>query len=54
MDRRALFFLAAGFLAALLIPATPSDLRWVPEVVAVAYLVLAGASYLDWRTANSA
>ena len=52
MDRRALFFLAAGAIAALLTLATPSDLRWVPEAVAVSYLVLAVASYLDWRTAN--
>jgi hypothetical protein len=52
MDPRALFFLAAATLAAVLIPATPSDLRWVPELVAVTYLVLAVASYFDWRTAN--
>jgi len=52
MDPRALFFLAAATLVGVLIPATPSDLRWVPELLAATYLVLAVASYLDWRTAN--
>jgi hypothetical protein len=54
MDRRALFFLAAGLVSGLLVPATASDLRWVPELVAATYLVLAVASYLDWRTDNRA
>jgi hypothetical protein len=52
MDRRALFFLGAGSVAALLAPVTTADLRWVPEAVAFLYVVLAVASYLDWRTAN--
>ena len=50
MDRRAFFFLAAAVVAALLIPVTEDELRYVPQVVAVIYVVLAAASYLDWRS----
>ena len=50
MDRRALFFLAAAAVAALLIPLTDDELRYVPQVVGILYVVLAVASYLDWRT----
>lgn len=50
LDQRALFFLGAAVVAALLIPLTESDLRWVPQAVAVVYVLLALASYLDWRT----
>ncbi|MGH7536042.1 MAG: hypothetical protein ACREMG_10680 [Gemmatimonadales bacterium] len=50
MDRRALFFTGAAFLAAVLIPATTEELRYVPTILVVIYLILALASYLDWRT----
>lgn len=50
MDQRALFFLIAAGAAALLAPVTDAQLRYVPEIVAVLYVILAAASYLDWRT----
>jgi hypothetical protein len=52
VDHRALFFLGAAMVAAVLIPLTESGLRWVPQAVAVVYVLLAVASYLDWRTNN--
>ena len=52
MDRRAIFFLGAAALCAVLIPETDAGLRWVPTWVAVVYVVLAAASYLDWRSNN--
>jgi len=52
MDRRAIFFLGAAAAAALLIPATEEGLRWVPIWVAVIYVVLAVASWLDWRSSH--
>lgn len=52
MDRRAIFFCGAAVTCAVLIPATESGLRWVPTVLAVVYVVLAAASYLDWRSNN--
>lgn len=50
MDRRALFFLICAAVCVLLAPVTTKSLRYVPEVLAVVYLVLAAASYLTWRT----
>ena len=50
MDQRALFFLIAAGAAALLAPVTDAHLRYVPELLAVLYVILAAASYLDWRT----
>jgi len=52
VDRRALFFLGAGALSAALIPETDTELRWVPTALAIIYVVLAVASYLDWRANN--
>jgi hypothetical protein len=52
MDRRALFFLGAGALCAALIAETEADLRNVPIGLSVLYVVLALASYLDWRSSN--
>lgn len=49
MDQRALFFLIAACAAGLLVPVIDDDLRYVPEIVAVVYVLLAAASYLDWR-----
>jgi hypothetical protein len=50
MDQRAFFFVIAAGVALLLAPVTDHDLRYVPELVAVVYVILAAASYLDWRT----
>lgn len=50
MDQRALFFAAAAGMAALLIPVIDDELRYVPQTVAVVYVLLSAASYLDWRT----
>ena len=52
MDRRALFFLVAAAICAALIAETDAELRWVPTALAVIYVVLALASYLDWRSNN--
>ena len=52
MDRRAIFFLGAAALAAVLIPATEAKLRNVPIWLTVVYLALALASYLDWRSSR--
>jgi uncharacterized membrane protein YhfC len=46
-DRRALFFLVSALAAALLVPVSEPDLRWVPEAVSVTYVVLAVLSFLD-------
>ena len=50
VDRRAIFFLGAAVVVALLIPATDHELRWVPSWLSVIYVVLAAASWLDWRS----
>jgi hypothetical protein len=50
MDQRALFFFIAAVVAALLTTVIDDELRYVPELVAITYAVLAAASYLDWRT----
>jgi hypothetical protein len=47
MDRRAVFFLCSALICALLSVVTPSELRWVGNVMAVAYAALAAASWLD-------
>jgi hypothetical protein len=49
-DRRAVFFLGAAVLCGLLIPVITESLRYVPTFATVTYVVLACASYLDWRT----
>ena len=53
MDRRALFFLGAAVVVALLIAVTDREIRWVPTGLAALYLVLAVASYLDRRSRQS-
>ena len=50
MDQRALFFFVAAVAAGLLVPVTAEALRYVPTIVSVVYVILAAASYLDWRT----
>jgi hypothetical protein len=49
-DRRSLFFLVAAVAAALMAPLSEPDLRWVPEAVAVTYVVLAILSFLDFES----
>ena len=50
MDRRAVFFLCSALVCALLAEVTPEDLRWVGNVMAFAYVVLAVGSWLDDRS----
>jgi hypothetical protein len=50
MDRRAIFFLGAALVSALLVPVTEQAQRWVPVMLAVVYVVLAVASWADKRT----
>jgi hypothetical protein len=52
MDRRAIFFLGAGAVCAALIAETDAELRWVPTALAAIYVLLALASYFDWRSNN--
>jgi predicted Na+-dependent transporter len=49
-DRRSAFFLVAAVLAAVMVPLSERDLRWVPEAVAVTYVVLAVLSFLDFES----
>jgi hypothetical protein len=46
-DKRLWFFLAAGAVCGLMVPLAPPDLRWVPEVTAVTYDVLAVLVAID-------
>ena len=50
MDRRALFFVGAAIVCAILIPVTEQEQRWVPAALAILYLILAVASWADKRT----
>ena len=50
MDQRALFFFVAAVIAGALIPVIDEELRYVPQIVAIVYVLLAAASYFDWRT----
>jgi hypothetical protein len=47
MDRRAVFFVCSALACALLIPVTPSELQWVGKTMAISFVVLALASWLD-------
>jgi hypothetical protein len=49
MDRRALFFLGAAVVSFVLVPVTEPAQRWVPVALAVVYLLLSVASWLDRR-----
>jgi predicted Na+-dependent transporter len=49
-DRRSVFFLVAAVVAALMAPLSEPDLRWVPEVLAVTYVILAILSFLDFES----
>ena len=48
-DRRAMFFLLAALVCLLLLPLADDDFRWVTLGVSFTYMVLALASYLDFR-----
>jgi hypothetical protein len=50
MDRRALFFLVAAVVCAILIPVTEPDQRWVPIVLSIVYAVLSVGSWADLRS----
>jgi hypothetical protein len=54
MDRRAAFFLFAALAAALLVPVTEEEHRWVPIALVIVYLVLAAASWADRRSRRAA
>jgi hypothetical protein len=49
MDRRAIFFICAAVACVLLVPVTPSSLRYVGVWLAIAYTILAVLSFLDDR-----
>ena len=53
MDRRALFFIAAAIVSALLVPITPPSLRYVGYWLCGVYVVLAILSYLDDRSRHA-
>ncbi len=46
-DRRLWFFLGAAAVCALLVPAAPSGLRWVPQMLVAVYLGLAALVALE-------
>ncbi|HEX4775947.1 MAG TPA: hypothetical protein VFW74_04165 [Acidimicrobiia bacterium] len=48
MDRRGLFFLGSAAVSIALAPATDPKHRWVPEWLAVLYVILAILSFLDY------
>ena len=53
MSRRVTFFVIAAVACAILIFAAPEDLRWVPEMMAVVYAVLAALTGLEeWSTSR--
>ena len=54
MDRRAVFFLGAAVVSFVLIPVTEPEQRWVPIALAVVYLLLSIASWMDRRGRASA
>ena len=47
MNKRVAFFLIAAFACFLLVPAAESSYRFVPEWLAITYLVLAALAGLD-------
>jgi hypothetical protein len=53
MSRRVSFFAIAALACAVLTLAAPADLRWVPEIVAVVYGILASLTALEeWSTSR--
>ncbi len=50
MDRRAVFFLFSSLISLVLIWPTPTELHWVGMTLAIAFAVLALASWADHRS----
>ncbi|HET9601559.1 MAG TPA: hypothetical protein VFP08_08200 [Acidimicrobiales bacterium] len=50
VDKRAALFVVAAVLCGLIIPVTPAHYQTVGEVLVVVYLLLALASWLDFRS----
>ena len=50
MDRRAVFFLVAAIVCAVLIPITEAAERWVPIALSIVYTLLSVASWADNRS----
>lgn len=50
MDRRAVFFLLSSLTSLVLLWPTPPELRWVGTILAIAFAVLALASWADHRS----
>jgi hypothetical protein len=50
MDRRAVFFVAASVVCAVLIPVTEPENRWVPVSLTIVYALLSLASWADTRS----
>ncbi len=48
-DKRAQFFAITALVCFALVPLAPNDFRQITLLVAVTYVVLAGASWLDNR-----
>ena len=53
MDRRALFFLGAAVSCIVLVPITPSNLRYVGVALCLVYVLLAAVSFLDDRSRHA-
>ena len=54
MDRRAVFFLGAAIVCAVLIPITETEQRWVPISLSIVYTLLSLASWADARSRRRA
>jgi hypothetical protein len=54
MDRRAVFFLGAAVVCALLIPVADGKYRWVPVALSIVYALLSLASWADTRSRRRA
>jgi hypothetical protein len=50
MDRRAVFFIAAAIVCAVLVPVTEPENRWVPISLTIVYALLSLASWADTRS----
>ena len=54
MDRRAVFFLGAAIVCAVLIPIAETEQRWVPISLSIVYVLLSLASWADTRSRRRA
>jgi hypothetical protein len=53
MDRRALFFISAAVVCAVLVPVTPESLSYVGLWLCAVYLLLALLSFIDFRSRHA-